>query len=54
MTQILALKPWELSAKEDGPLTWVSVLLLLLLRKMLAWFLENMLKPHDECTLENR
>lgn len=33
------------------PLTWVNVLLLLL-RKMLAWFLEKMLKPHEEYILE--
>lgn len=57
MTQILVLRSWSLSnlmERKTGPLTWMSVLLLLLLRKMLGWFLENMLKPHEEYTLENR
>lgn len=39
--------------RKTGPLSGMSMLLLLLLRKMLAWFLENMLKPHEEYTLEN-
>lgn len=57
MTQIQVLRSWSLRnlmEKKMGPLTRMSVMLLLLLRKMLAWFLENMLKPHEEYILENR
>lgn len=56
VTQILVLRSWSLRnlmERKMGSLTWMSVLLLLL-RKMLALFLENMLKPHEEYTLENR
>ena len=42
---------WELTCEEGGPNLGGGVALH---GKMLAWILENMLKPHEEHTLENR